>query len=261
MDSLAFWLPLIFLFISALIGTVLKRRAKDHCLKKFEGCVVLLPSPTGEMVEGTLHVFAQGMQLIFLEKKMQELGLIDSLVLHPSEIDKIPYLLRPTPDPDTRGGLRWKKEVYQILHPNILQRSQRTALNFYNMLKDAFGQAAKAILGALSKDTSFSQVKDSGKRVEELRSGLSDLVPNAWEPILEKYRGQKVIIERQGKKGGVFEAGLLEDYSSSYLLVREVEIKEDSLLEELSGFKLKGNRSYDVLFLRKVSIIRNTLGE
>jgi hypothetical protein len=129
------------------------------------------------------------------------------------------------------------------------------------MLKDAFGQAAKAILGALSKDTSFSQVKDSGKRVEELRSGLSDLVPNAWEPILEKYRGQKVIIERQGKKGGVFEAGLLEDYSSSYLLVREVEIKEDSLLEELSGFKLKGNRSYDVLFLRKVSIIRNTLGE
>ena len=62
-------------------------------------------------------------------------------------------------------------------------------LTFYNMLKDAFGQAAKAIIGALSKDTSLSKVKDSNKRIEEVRSGLTELVPNAWEPILEKYRG------------------------------------------------------------------------
>ena len=36
MNTLAFWLPLLFLFASALVGTILKRRAKDHCLKKFE---------------------------------------------------------------------------------------------------------------------------------------------------------------------------------------------------------------------------------
>ena len=36
MDTLAFWLPLALLFFSALAGTALKRRARDHCLKKFQ---------------------------------------------------------------------------------------------------------------------------------------------------------------------------------------------------------------------------------
>ena len=31
MDTLAFWLPLALLFFSALAGTALKRRARDHC--------------------------------------------------------------------------------------------------------------------------------------------------------------------------------------------------------------------------------------
>ena len=74
---------------------------------------------------------------------------------------------------------------------------------FYNMLKDAFGQAAKAIIGAISKDTAISKVKDSNKRIEEVRSGLTELVPNAWEPILEKYRGSRVVIERKGRRDSI----------------------------------------------------------
>ena len=110
-------------------------------------------------------------------------------------------------------------------------------LTFYNMLKDAFGQAAKAIIGALSKDTSLSKVKDSNKRIEEVRSGLTELVPNAWEPILEKYRGSRVVIERKGTNGSIFESGVLEDYSSKYLLLREVDIKEPELLEKIAELK------------------------
>ena len=98
------------------------------------------------------------------------------------------------------------------------------------MLKDAFGQAAKAILGAMSKDSSFSQVKDSNKRIEEVRSGLTDLVPNAWEPILEKYRGRRVVIERKGKDGLIYDSGVLEEYSSKYLLLRKVSLNDSDLL-------------------------------
>ena len=53
------------------------------------------------------------------------------------------------------------------------------------MLRDAFGQASQAILRAISKDSSFSKVKDSDKRMNEFQSGLTGLVPNAWEPVLE----------------------------------------------------------------------------
>jgi hypothetical protein len=43
MDTLAFWLPLFLLFLSALIGAVIKRRSSDHCLKKFDGSQILFP--------------------------------------------------------------------------------------------------------------------------------------------------------------------------------------------------------------------------
>ena len=259
MGTLAFWLPLLFLFASALLGTILKRRAKDHCLKKFEGSTTIIPTLSGSMIEGVLSVYAQGIQILYSKNIKQDIGMIDSFVLHPAEIEKIPYLIRPAPDPETRAGFIWSQEMHKILHPNFLQKSQRLLLTFYNMLKDAFGQAAKAIIGALSKDTSLSKVKDSNKRIEEVRSGLTELVPNAWEPILEKYRGSRVVIERKGTNGSIFESGVLEDYSSKYLLLREVDIKEPELLEKIAALKQKKNFGFDILFSRKVAIIRHTI--
>ena len=261
MNTLAFWLPLLFLFASALLGTILKRRAKDHCLKKFEGHYTILPSLSGEMIQGFLSVYAQGIQLLYPQKIKKDIGMIDSFVLHPAEIEKIPYLIRPAPDPETRAGFKWSQEMHRILKPNFLQKSQRLILTFYNMLKDAFGQAAKAIIGALSKDTSISKVKDSNKRIEEVRSGLTELVPNAWEPILEKYRGRRVVIERKGADGMVYESGVLEDYSSKYLLLREVHLKERALLEKIELINEKKNFGLDMLFSRKIAIIRHTVDD
>ena len=63
MDTLAFWLPLFLLFLSALVGAVIKRRSCDHCLKKFEHCKILLKTNQGDWISGTLEVFAQGIEL------------------------------------------------------------------------------------------------------------------------------------------------------------------------------------------------------
>ena len=65
MDTLAFWLPLIFLFISALLGTAFKRCSRDHCLKKFDGSKVILPDTLGDWQSGIIRVFAQGVELIY----------------------------------------------------------------------------------------------------------------------------------------------------------------------------------------------------
>ena len=212
------------------------------------------------MIEGILSVYAQGLQILYPKKIKQEVGMLDSFVLHPPEVEKI-LSYSSTPDPETRAGFEWSQEMHKILHPNFLQKTQRLILTFYNMLKDAFGQAAKAIIGALSKDTSFSKVKDSNKRIEEVRSGLTELVPNAWEPILEKYRGRRVVIERKGADSIIYESGVLEDYSSKYLLLREVVINEPELLKKISQLQNKKSVGVDILFSRKIAIIRHTVDD
>ena len=93
------------------------------------------------------------------------------------------------------------------------------------MLRDSFGQAIKAIIGTISKDTQLAKSKDSDKRFQEMQTDLTGMVPNAWEPILEKYLGQRVAIERE-IEGKIYSLKVvyLEDYSSKYLLLRDVHI-------------------------------------
>ncbi len=110
----------------------------------------------------------------------------------------------------------------------------------------------------MSKDSSVSKVKNADKRMNEIGSGLTELVPNAWEPILEKYRGQAIVVERKASEGIVKEAGVLEDYSSKYLLVRQVAVK-DSKLNIFTDGQRELPKLYDVLYSRTSTIIRNTL--
>jgi len=259
MDTLAFWLPLALLFFSALAGTALKRRARDHCLKKFQESKVVLPNGLDQWERGVLRVFAQGIELTYEKGRKEDLGMIESLVLHPSEVDSISYLLRPAPAPDTRAGVKWARELKRIRVPSFWDKLIRAGLNFYNMLRDAFGQASQAILGAMSKDSSMSKVKNANKHVNELGSGLTDLVPNAWEPILEKYRGHQVVVERKTKSGLIKESGVLEDYSSKYILIREVVIRDPKLLSYLEEQGAKRDAKNDVLYSRSNAIVRHTV--
>ena len=259
MDTFAFWLPLLFLFVSALVGTILKRRSCDHCLKKFEGSKVILSDSLGVFHRGFLCVFAQGLEIVFSDSGNKENGNINSLIIHPKEVNEIPFLVRPAPDGDTITGLAWKQELNRILHPSPWDRICRLSLNFYNMLRDAFGQAAKTILGAVSKDTTVGQVKNADKQINKIGSELNTLVPNAWEPVLEKHRGRRIIVERKCKNGLIKEAGILEDYSPQFLLVRNVFIDEKTFSQIEYLCKKNPKNLFDVLYARNSAIIRNTL--
>ena len=261
MDTFAFWLPLLFLFVSALVGTILKRRSCDHCLKKFEGSKVILSDSLGVFHRGFLCVFAQGLEIVFSDSGNKENGKINSLIIHPKEVNEIPFLVRPAPDGDTITGLAWRQELNRILHPSPWGRICRLSLNFYNMLRDAFGQAAKTILGAVSKDTTVGQVKNADKQINKIGSELNTLVPNAWEPVLEKHRGRRIIVERKCKTGLIKEAGILEDYSPQFLLVRNVFIDEKTFSQIEYLGKKNSKNLFDVLYARHSAVIRNTLSD
>ncbi|MBT3636688.1 MAG: hypothetical protein HN531_07100 [Opitutae bacterium] len=228
-------------------------------MKKFQESKVVLPSGQDQWERGVLRVFAQGIELAYEKGRREDLGVVESLVLHPSEVDGIAYMLRPAPAPDTRAGVEWERELERIRIPSFRDTVIRAALNFYNMLRDAFGQASQAILGAISKDSSMGKVKNADKHANEIGSGLTDLVPNAWEPILEKYRGHQVVVERKTKSGLIKESGVLEDYSSKYILLREVVVRDEKLLDYLEKQGAKRDAKNDILYSRSNAIVRHTV--
>ena len=121
---------------------------------------------------------------------------------------------------DTQLGLRWKKEREKLINPPFFRRLNRTMLNTFNMLRDSFAQAMKAIIGSMNRDTRFGKTKDADKRFNEMQGNLTGMIPNAWEPILEKYLGHWVSVERHADSGIIVETGILEDYSSEIFVAK-----------------------------------------
>ena len=62
MDTI-FWYTLLFIFLSALVGTFLNSRAQDHCLRDFAGFPVTLEEADGDRAWGKLVVFSTGLEL------------------------------------------------------------------------------------------------------------------------------------------------------------------------------------------------------
>ena len=206
-----------------------------------------------------MEVFAQGIELELSSEQQIGGNLLQSHIIHSSEVDKLAYLIRQAPDSDTWQGVAWKKERERLLHPPIQDRMKRSVLNSYNMLRDSFGQAIKAIIGSISKDTQLAKSKDSDKRLHEVQTNLTGMVPNAWEPILEKYRGKKVAIEREIDNKIVVEAGILEDYSNKYLLLRDVHLTENTLKDHLLELGCSDACAYDVIYSRTKAALRFSL--
>ena len=51
----------LFLFLSALLGLLLKRRARDHCLKRLDRSKVILPYGTGDWQAGEVRILLKGL--------------------------------------------------------------------------------------------------------------------------------------------------------------------------------------------------------
>jgi hypothetical protein len=155
--------------------------------------------------------------------------------------------------------VEWHKEREKLLNPPFFKRLQRASLNSYNMLRDSFAQALKAIVGTVSKDTRLGKTKDADKRLLDMQNNLTDMVPNAWEPILEKYRGKVVAVERKPSTGEVYESGILEDYSNRFLLLRDVKISDPEILSGLDACGKCKSNAYDVLYSRSQTILRYSI--
>ena len=119
----------------------------------------------------------------------------------------------------------------------------------------------KAIIGSMSKDTRLGKAKDADKRFGEMQGNLTNMIPNAWEPILEKYLGNPIVVERRTESQLVLESGILEDYSSKYLLLRDVKLSSkitDPREDESSSLD---DHACDVLYARDDTVFRFSLSQ
>lgn len=246
-----FWIPMILVFVAATVAAIAARRKRDRCLKFLNLEQVLILLNSNKWLWGQLTVFPKTMELVY--ETVEPDGKA-SYVLYQSEIEQIKKIIQPTPDAGTPEYALWEQEVDRIANPSLVRRLRRYLWNAFNTLRDAVTQSVSLLLGTLKTKTALGKIASADKKAGEIGNTLISSVPNAYEPVLEKYLGKTVVVEMlEGDDVEEF-TGLLQEYSGSYLLLRNVALKPD-----LDTGRPLPDR-FDVVFPRCRALIRHCMG-
>ncbi|MDF7798770.1 hypothetical protein P4C99_04810 [Pontiellaceae bacterium B1224] len=249
---LEFWLPMALLFIAATITAIASRRKRDRCLKFFHREPVMILMQSGKWLWGRLVAYPKTLELVFENPEKDESGLRKaSYVLYSPEVDGIKQIVQPPPTPGTPEYERWQKEIKRIANPSLIRRFRRWIWNIFNTLRDAISQSLSMVIGSMKKVTPMGKVSGADKRAGEIGDTLLGTIPNAYEPVLEKYLSKQVVVEML-ENGEVVEfAGLLQEYSEKYLLLRNVAYTPTQNI----GRELPDR--FDIIFPRSLALVRH----
>ena len=248
-----FAITVIFIVLSTLVAAFVRRRSKDKCLKDFRRDMVILEETAGKIIWGKLNVENTGLEFIYpAEHKDKEGHDETSYILYKYEYPKIAALIRYHDELSEAGKKEREKALKRTYHPTMLRRLRRKIQNVFKTVRDSVMEVVNMLVSQAKKAAPGGAVLASqDKYVTQMKQELMGSVGTSYEPLLEKYIGNKVVLELiKGDK--IFEySGVLKEYTAEFIEIMDVnyKVKEDEPI-----------RKADLVVLRKYGVIRH-LGE
>jgi hypothetical protein len=231
--STIFFVTLLFVFVTAIITTIVTKWSKDKCLKFFHGYHVTLERSRGHVTWGDLKVFSAGVELVFDHPYVDYRGQKkSSFLIYQQELDQMVLtILRYHDELQPHFQERRRRHVLRTFNPGPLRRWWRNIRNLFNMLRDAFNAAIGAAVGQYQRLNPASAILGSqaGSVTQFGQTLIGKFAGNAFEPLLEQYIGQPVILEVADpidpNNQTVQYTGYLADYTQNFIAIFNVEHK------------------------------------
>lgn len=254
------WAPIGVLFLSAIVGVVIERHRKDACLKAFDGDFVFIKMKDGQFVWGALRVFPTCLELTYDSPQPMGIGQSKaSYVFYDKKMAEIERIYRPAPAEGSQARPDWEEEIGSLRRRGLVERVRRSIRNLYGMLRDAFSQSVGLFVGVVKqRSQALQKVGGADKHATEVGQSLLRVLPHAYEPIFELYRGSLVVLESVAKGELGETVGVLDDYTVANVLIRSVSLEEPALPPALLE---RGFGACDVIFPRSVAIVRHRIAE
>jgi hypothetical protein len=225
-----FYLTLTFIFVTAIITTVVTKWARDKCLKMFHRYHVTLERNRGQTIWGNLKVFSNGVEVLYDHPFVDPRGRKKtSYMLYGAEMDNhLLTLCRYHDELDDAQKRARQKQIDGSFNPGPLRRLWRGVRNFVNTLRDAFNAAIGAVVSQYQRVNPAGALVSQGGSVTQIgQTLLSRFAANAYEPLLEQYIGRPVILDVADpinpNNATVEYTGYLADYTQQFIAVFNVE--------------------------------------
>ncbi len=228
--STLFYLTLIVIFLTAIITTVLTKWARDKCLKYFNHYHVTLERSRGQTIWGQCKIFSSGMEIVFDHPFTDTRGRKKtSYMLYGPELDtQLLCLLRYHNELTESQQQSRLLQIQRTFNPGFFRRLWRGFRNFINTLRDAFNAAIGAVVTQYQRTNpaTGALLSTQGSSVQSIGQTILGRFANAYEPLLEQYIGQPVILEVADpinpNNAAVEFTGYLADYTQNYIALFNV---------------------------------------
>ncbi|MHC4744594.1 MAG: hypothetical protein ACYS8Z_21995 [Planctomycetota bacterium] len=220
-------ITIIFIVLATGVGAFIRRRSRDKCLRDFEQNMVTLEDKAGKAVWGTLRVENTGLEFVYPEKQEDPDGHLEgSFILYKHEFEHINAVIRYHDELSEANKKRRETQLERTYHPGLLRRAKRKLGNIFKTVRDSIAEVINLLMSQAKKATPAGRVLTAqDKYVTQMKAELIGSVGTSYEPLLERYIGQKVVLELiKGEK--IHEhCGVLKDYTADFIEIMDVDYK------------------------------------
>ena len=223
-----FLLTILIIITSTLIIATIRRVHIDRCLKGFEDDMVRIYIHDGSRLAGKLDAASTGLELLYhIDDENVAEGQM-SYILYKEEYGKIALLVRYYQDMNEKNLRRRNRAMLRAYHPGMVQRLIRHLGNFFKTIKDAIMEIFTQLSGKLkSVGDSGSIYAGQEKYAKKLNKELVEIMDSEYNPILERYIGNVVVVDAKIGTETHKLTGVLKDYTSQYIEIWDVDLPMD----------------------------------
>jgi hypothetical protein len=238
-----FTITLIFIAVCAVLAAFVNGRSCDRCLKDISGYNITIHLDNSD-ISGVLALTSSSMELMLIGENNQK----KSHIFYKNEYSQIKVVVRYLDDLSPDEIKKRSNDLICINHVTIISKMIRRIRNIFGTVRDSVMELISIMMGRVkAKGNAASRLlQGQDKYVNDIQNRLVTEVGTAYEPVLEKYIGKKVVLEVINESLITFE-GTLKDYTAEYIEVLDVQYKTSA-----SG----DSRTADIVVPRSLGVVR-----
>jgi hypothetical protein len=251
MDNV-FLLTLLFIFLTALISTYIARRGHDRCLRDLASFNVTIELKDGRIVWGQLVVFSNGLEMLYkLPRRDSQGHLESSAILFADQITNIQAIYRYHDELNEANKKERQLEILRTYHPGLHRQLARLLRSFLNTFRDALNESIGFVISSVKEKGTSTVVQTQDKRLAKIGQTVLGATANAYEPILERYIGRRVVAEEIRGETTIEHPGSLKEYTAQWLELLDCPLVQEHIFDLAQPERLQLNRDLDFIIRKQ----------
>ncbi|MFN3981556.1 MAG: tetratricopeptide repeat protein [Caldilinea sp.] len=218
------------IFLATLIGAYLRARRRDPCLKAFINYVVTIERIDGKVIWGKLELASSGLELRYTDAVHDDNHIESSYILYAEEFGRIEAIYRYIDELDKKTLERRRNDLKWALHPGLLRRAFRHVRNFISLASESLSEVIGVIIGGLRKPAGRYITETGEAHLRELGSTFIGSVGGGYDPLLERFVGQKMVFEVMEDDEVHEHVGVFAAYSPDFFEILDVQFPQKQVM-------------------------------